>query len=81
MSRFIRLSTMVLNTNNIYKIKIEPSQYCIHINSKVINGGNWSISGFGIGTVSTFTYDIYIDKEKDPYDFQKVSDWINKIDT
>ncbi len=34
MSKFLKLTNFVLNTNDIHKIIIQPNKYCIHIASK-----------------------------------------------
>ena len=55
MSKFIKLTNFLLNTNDIHKIVIQPNKYYIHIVSKNIDGFNWGISGFGLGKISSYT--------------------------
>jgi len=78
MSKFIRLTNFVLNTNDIHKIVIQPKKYCIHIVSKKIDGFNWGVCGFGLGNISSYTSEIEICETKQLTDYKIVSDWISK---
>ena len=75
MSRFIKLTNFLLNTNDIHKIVIQPNKYYIHIVSKKIEGFNW---GFGIGSISSFTSEIEVCETKNSIDYKIVSNWISK---
>jgi len=75
MSRFIKLTNFLLNTNDIHKIVIQPNKYYIHIVSKKIEGFNW---GFGISNISSFTSEIEVCETKHSIDYKIVSDWISK---
>jgi hypothetical protein len=79
MSKFIKLTSFLLNTNDIHKIVIHPNKYCIHIVNKKINGFNWSFYGFGLGSISSYTAEIEVCEKKHSSDYKIVSDWINKI--
>lgn len=79
MSRFIRLTNFLLNTNDIHKIIIQPNKY--YIMSKKLDGFNWSIAGSGIGWIHSSTSEIVVCETKDPIDYKIVSDWISKIDS
>jgi hypothetical protein len=72
---------MLLNTNDIHKIIIEPNKYCINVVSKDINGSGWHIGGTGLSSLYTNAYSIVIDESTEPDDYKKVSEWIDKIDT
>lgn len=78
MSKFIKFTNFLLNTNDIHKIVIQPNKYCIHIVSKKINGLVWNASGFGFGHISSYTSKIEVCKTNHPYDYKIVSDWISK---
>ena len=45
MSKFIKLTNFLLNTNDIHKIVIQPNKYCFHIMTKKMEGFN---RGFGL---------------------------------
>jgi hypothetical protein len=78
MSRFIRLTNMLLNINDIHKIVINANKYDIHITTRDITGNSWNISAFGIGTISTYHYKIEVCETKDPADYKILSEWIDK---
>ena len=78
MSKFIRLTNFVLNTNDIHKIVIQPNKYYIHIVSKKIDGFNWGIGAFGLGNISSYTSEVEVCETKHSIDYKIVSDWISK---
>ena len=78
MSRFIKLTNVLLNTNDIHKIVIQPNKYYIHIASKQINGFYWGIGSFGLGNISSHTSEFEVCKTKHPTDYKIVTNWINK---
>ncbi len=78
MSRFLKLTNIILNTNDIHKIVIQPNKYCIHIESKKINGFNWGIGGSGVGIISSYASEIEVCETKHSIDYKIVSDWISK---
>jgi hypothetical protein len=78
MSKFIKFTKFVLNTNDIHQIVIQPNKYYIHIVSKKLHGLNWSIGGFGLGYISSHTSEIEVCKTKHSIDYKIVSDWISK---
>jgi len=79
MSKFIKLTNFLLNTNDIHKIVIQPNKYYIYIIGKKIDGFNWSIGAFGLGNISSYTSEIEVCETKHSIDYKIVSDWINKI--
>ena len=80
MSKFIKLTNFLLNTNDIHKIVIHPNKYFIHMVSKKIDGFNWGIGGFGLGNISSYTYEIEVCETEHSIDYKIVSDWIRKIE-
>ncbi len=78
MSKFIKLTNFLLNTNDIHKIVIQPNKYYIHIVGKKIDGFSWCISGFGIGTISSYFSEIEVCEKKHSTDYKIVTDWISK---
>jgi len=78
MSKFIKLTNHLFNTNDIHKIVIHPNKYIIYIVSKKIEGFNWSIGSFGLGNISSHTYEIEVCETKHATDYKLVTDWIDK---
>lgn len=78
MSKFIKLTNFLLNTNDIHKIVILPNKYYIHIVSKNIDGFNWGFGVFGFGNISSYTSEIEVCETKHSIDYKIVSDWISK---
>jgi hypothetical protein len=73
MSKFLKLTSFLLNTNDIHKIVIEPNKYFIYIATK-------KIYGFIPGFFSSYTSEIEVCEKKHSIDYKIVSDWINKND-
>jgi hypothetical protein len=78
MSKFLKLTNFLLNTNDIHKIVIHPNKYCIHIVSKKIDGFNWGVGGFGLGSIYSYTSEIEVCETKHSTDYKIVTDWIDK---
>ena len=78
MSKFIRLSTFLVNTNDIHQIIIKPNQYRIHVVGKQIHGFVFQIAGFGTGYISPYTHKIEICKTKHSFDYKIMTDWMDK---
>jgi len=75
MSKFLKLTNFLLNTNDIHKIVIQPNRYCFHIMSKKMDGFKRS---FGPGYISSYTYEFEVCKTNHSTDYKIVTDWINK---
>ncbi len=78
MSKFIKLTNILLNTNDIHKIVITPNKYYIHVVGKKLNGFSWSAGGFGLGVISSYTSEMEVCETKHSTDYKLVSDWIDK---
>jgi hypothetical protein len=78
MSKFIKLTNFLLNTNDIHKIVIKPNKYYIHIVSKKKDGFYWGIGGFGLGNISSYTSEIEVCETNHSTDYKIVTDWIDK---
>ena len=76
MSKFIKLTNFLLNTNDIHKIVIQPNKYYIHVVNKKIDGFSWHIGMVGIGTISSYTSEIEVCATNHSIDYKIVSDWI-----
>lgn len=78
MSKFIKLTNVLLNTNHIQKIVIQPNKYYIHIANFKIDGFNWGIGGCGFGTISSYSSEIEVCEKKHLTDYKLVTQWISK---
>jgi len=78
MSKFIKFTNFVLNSNDIHKIVIQPNKYCFHIVSKKIDGLNWCIGGFGFGKISSYYYEFEVCETNHSTDYKIVTEWIDK---
>ena len=78
MSKFMKLTNLLLNTNDIHKIVIQPNKYYIHIAPRKIDGFSWNIGLFGIGKISSHTSEIEVCKDKNLNDYITISHWISK---
>ena len=78
MAKFIKLTNVLLNTNDIHKILILPNIYYIHIISKKLDGYIGLFSGFGLGKVTSYYDVIEVCEFNDSTDYKMVSEWINK---
>ena len=78
MSKFLKLTNFLLNTNDIHKIVIKPNKYYFHIVSKKMDGFNWGIGGFGLGNISSYTYEFEVCETNHSTDYKIVTDWIDK---
>ena len=76
MSRFLKLTKSIINTNQIRIIDFnKPSEYTIHLVTKEFNG--YFIMGTGI--IDSSEPYCTICKEKHPEDYKIVSDWIKNV--
>jgi len=78
MSKFIKLTNIIVNVNYIQSIVIKPNKYYINIITNSFDGSNWSGPGFGIGTISSYNYKIEVCETVNSSDYKIVSDWINQ---
>jgi hypothetical protein len=77
MSKFIKLTNLIININYIQSIIIKPNKYYILVASNKFNGSKWSCAGFGIGTISSYNSEIEVCETQHSIDYKIVSDWIN----
>lgn len=78
MSKFLRLTNLIININHIHTIDIKPNKYFINIVSNQFNGLQWTAAGFGFGQISSDNYEIEVCETKHSYDYKIVSDFIDK---
>ena len=72
MSKFIKLSSRIINTKYIQYITIEPDKYYIELTSNSISGG--------FALFSSDKNEIKICENKNPLDYRILHDWIKKLD-
>ena len=77
MSKFIKLTNLIININYIHSIGIKPNKYYIYVMSNKFDGSKWSVAGFGIGTISSYNSEIEVCESKHSNDYKIVSNWIN----
>jgi hypothetical protein len=75
MSRFLKLTQIIINTQQINHIKILPNKYEILMMN---NGADGFLIG-GSGVYKASMDKIYVCAEKDTNDYKKVSDWIHSL--
>jgi hypothetical protein len=78
MSKFLKLTNFLLNTNDIHKIVIKPHKYYIYIVGKKIDGFNWIFGSFGLGNISSYTDEIEVCETNHSIDYKILTDWIDK---
>lgn len=78
MSKFLKLTTFLINTKDIHKISIQPNKYVIHVISKKIDGFTFGVYGFGTGHLSSSVYEIEVCEKKHSIDYKKITDWVNQ---
>ena len=78
MSKFIKLTNLIINKNYIQSIFIKPNKYYIQVVSNKFDGSKWSVAGFGIGNISSHNYEIEVCETKHAIDYKILSDWIDK---
>ena len=78
MARFLKLTTMLLNTNDIHKIMINLNKYVIHIESKKFEGIMGFIIPFGAARQISNAEELEVCETKNPTDYKMISEWIDK---
>ena len=75
MNSFIRLSSVVINTNHIHKIVIQENKYHIHLNRDY---GMYSGILYIYNKICSNSDEIIICKNTNFADYTVITDWINK---
>ena len=80
MTRFIKLTKILLNVNDITKILIDNKKYTLYIKGKEVDGFFLLLWGTGVNNVSSskLTDIIEICSDKHAIDYQIIKDWINR---
>jgi len=80
MSRFLKLTNFLLNTNGILQIVIEPNKYFIHLRASNFSGNMWQFGIMGFGAISTDRHIIEVCETAHSTDYKIVSEWISSLD-
>ena len=75
MTRFIRLTNLIVNTSKIVTVDILPTKYVMHMNNHDFNG--WIL--FSSGSVESKPNTVEICETKHPNDYEIVKKWIDNI--
>ena len=74
MTKFLKLSNMIINTAKIVTIDILPTKYTICMSNQKIDG--WLL--FTSGSVESRNSMIEVCENKHPIDYQLVKEWIRQ---
>lgn len=77
MSKFIKITNLILNVKYIQSISVKPDKYHINMVSSMFDGKSMSIAGFGIGSISSHNAEIEVCIHKNSIDYKIISDWID----
>ena len=77
MIRFIKFSFTIINLSSIKYIDIQPNKYNIYLNDNELKT---SYNLLKITDIYSKSNKIEISKNNHPYDYNKMSDWINNLD-
>lgn len=72
MTRFIKLTSRIVNTSHIKQIIIQNDKYCLHLNDQNINGSKFGWSGY----ISSSDSKIEICKHTNITDYTIMNTWI-----
>ena len=75
MTRFIKLTNLIVNTSKIVTIDILPTKYIMYMNNNHFNG--WML--FSSGAVESTHNKVDICKNEHPEDYQIIKEWIDSI--
>lgn len=76
MSRFIKLSNIVLNVAHINKIDIGKNKYYINL----LNNSPSGFYIFMFGVISSEYSNYIVCANKNPSDYKVVTEWLNKLE-
>lgn len=74
MSKFIKLTSLIINTNQLNSILIKPDKYILYANNR-INGYLFFMGG----TISSDNEILEICAIKEPTDYKIIKKWIEDI--
>ena len=74
MTRFLKLTSIIINTAKIVTIDVLPTKYTICMSNQKIDG--WLL--FTSGAVESYNTKIEVCENKHPDDYQTVKEWIRQ---
>ena len=77
MIRFLKFSFTIINLSHIKQIDIQPNKYDIYLSDNKLKG---SYNFLKIGDLSSKSSKIEISNITHPYDYIKMTNWIEKLD-
>jgi len=77
MVKFLKFSFTIINLSSIKQIDIQPNKYDIYLNDNELKG---SYNLLKIGGLSSKSSKIEISKNTHPYDYNKMTSWIENLD-
>ena len=77
MIKFLKFSFTIINLSYIKQIDIQPNRYDIYLNDNNLKG---SYNFLKIGDLSSRSSKIEISNITHPYDYIKMTNWIEKLD-
>ena len=77
MIKFLKFSFTIINLSSIKQIDIQPNKYDIFLNDNELKG---SYNLLKIGDLSSKSSKIEISKNTHPYDYNKMTSWIENLD-
>jgi hypothetical protein len=72
MSRFLRLTNLLFNVNQIRRIDIKPNEYKIHLIPSELSGFIFLGSGTFQSAAETYT----VSEKENETDYKMISEWI-----
>ena len=77
MSKFLKFSFTIINLSSIKQIDIQPDKYDVYLNDNEIKG---SYNLMRVGELFSKSSKIEISKNTHPSDYNKMKNWINKLE-
>ena len=77
MLTFLKFSFTIINLSHIKQIDIQPNKYDIHLSDNKLKG---SYNFLKFGDLSSKSSKIEISNITHPYDYIKMTNWIEKLD-
>jgi len=80
MTKFLKFSFTIINLLSIKQIDIQPYRYNVYLNDNEIKG-SYDLMRIGrVGDLFSKSSKIVISKNTHPYDYNKMTNWIKKLD-
>lgn len=80
MLRFLKLTSVVFNTNHIHRINILQNKYEIYTMTYGSQGILFGLAGSGFGSKDSGIEKYIISSDEYPTDYKKISDWLESLE-